>query len=103
MFSFLSSLVQKDLGMYVQTSKNDICVCLVIQEIHEGSLHKMVKFDSTQTLKIVSTLLNERTPLFQQPCPKRRIKSSKRDRNQCSFPINVTQGTFDSQKYVKGI
>ena len=64
MFSFLSSLVQKDLGMYVQTSKNDICVCLVIQEIHEGSLHKMVKFDSTQTLKIVSTLLNERTPFF---------------------------------------
>ena len=88
---------------YVQTSINDICVCLVIQEIHESSLHKMMRFHCTQTLKIVSTFLNERTPPFQQPCPKRRIKSSTRDRNQCSFPINMTQGIFDSQKYVWGI
>ena len=40
---------------------------------------------------------------FQQPCPKRRIKSSTRDRNQCSFPINITQGIFDSQNYVWGV
>jgi len=64
MFLFVESRPKKDLRMYVQTSKNDICVYLVIFEFHESSLHKMMIFHSTQTLKIVSTLLNERTPFF---------------------------------------